>query len=628
MAKEPLVLHKKSYVKSMQKISNPKSQRLFCDSQLVFDKLVQNKVVGANVRVFTRSFVLAENWEVDTVYLDGKLSTEERQKFKLGIKPVEKKIGAKLKNAEYTSAQNFIFLQLFNDFQNDILDAILLGSDGEFNGESIIAIPKTRRQEIDEVLRPNWDKWLAGDQHISLVDVDVPYHNERAPRGDINARLIDRLKLGGYQSILWKLAQKNWLPGLFCNAGQVGIVGQTELLRDAVAHCVLDRHIPVFIEKPKVNTARSAEDFELATQIINEVIDVVDERLSLIPANSLRQKARELLTERTARAFRDYSHLCKQWEKILKANPDLKCILSGFSSGPTAMAMADSCKRADIKIAAFQHGITRELLAMAEERSIFYETCFSDVFFTMNEMSKKVTNENDQNKKSKIISSNWPSTFKRISKSRKKSGASFLFVSTNLYSGHRPNGVPPLNDQDLFTLEMGLVENVFSKVTNIINYKPYPAIRQLDKDPVINAVNAKVNMNVIGAHEELRYLMESYRLFITSRATSTVSWLVASGKPLVFIDHYCQARLSDSAKQAFSEAFFLFDQSKDNFAHELRNFLNRPFSEIEYEWDMKSSARCKVIKAFFNGKVADCQNKFFNDIREFCLNKTTEKTLV
>ena len=60
--------------------------RLFCDSQIVFEQMVKSGLVPESVTVFTRSFVLAENNRVNSVYLDEKLSSAERHKFKLEIK--------------------------------------------------------------------------------------------------------------------------------------------------------------------------------------------------------------------------------------------------------------------------------------------------------------------------------------------------------------------------------------------------------------------------------------------------------------------------------------------------------------------------------------------------------------
>ena len=138
----------------------------------------------------------------------------------------------------------------------------------------------------------------------------------------VNIRLADRLKLGGYEAVLWKIAQQNWLPDLFFNKGKIGIVGQTELARDIVACCVVNRHKPVFIEKPKVNASQSVPDVT-AVAVINEVVDIINERLSFIPAEPLQERAREMLLDRVEGAFGDYSRLSEEWQKILTAHPDL-----------------------------------------------------------------------------------------------------------------------------------------------------------------------------------------------------------------------------------------------------------------------------------------------------------------
>ena len=131
-----------------------------------------------------------------------------------------------------------------------------------------------------------------------------------------------------------------------------------------------------------------------------------------------------------------------------------------------------------------------------------------------------------------------------------------LFVSTNLYSGHKPNGVPPMDDSELCDLEMGLITRIFGQLNLDIHYKPYPAIRHLDPDPVLRAVSQQKNMSIVGTHQELRYLLGKYRLFITTKATSTVSWIVATGKPLLFIDHYCMHDCHMMQETHFLEASF------------------------------------------------------------------------
>ena len=602
------------------KIENKGLKRLFCDSQLAFDTLVANGLVDPNIQVLTRSFVLSNNQKVNTDYLDGRLSVAKRLSLKSKIKCLQDELNRELQRADFQGAHRLIFLQFWNSFQNDILDAILLCNDYDFGGTTIISVPRTGRPEIDQVLKPAWIDWFATCETSALVDVSVPYHNERAPRGEVVTSLRDRLMMVGFSGILWKIAKLGLLPDLFFRADKIGVIGQTELLRDAVIECLFDGCKPNFIEKPLLSNADIEPDIILARNMFDECEQLIQQGLALISNKFLRARASQIFIERLALDLGKYRFLLNEWQFKLSAYPDLRCILTGFGKGPEALSLATACRARGIRIAAFQHGITREILSNVEERSVFFETSFCDVFFTMNPTAAAVTKYYSIKQPVSVVAKNWPSPFKRLTEKPKKSSKPILFVSTNLYSGHRPNGLPPMSDGDLCNLEMGLVERVFGCLDLKIDYKPYPAIRQLDPDPVLSAVKRQRNMSVVGSHRDLRYLLSWYGMFITTKATSTVSWIVATGKPLLFIDHYCHARLSNDARDAFSKSFFLVDQRDVDFESRLKTFLERPFDEILEEWDSKSLQRLQTIEKFFGGKRKSQRNQIFDDIKHYCLN--------
>jgi len=593
---------------------------LFCDALTVYEKLLHDDLIAPDILVATRSFVMAQNMKKHCVYIDGQVSVDERKRFKFGIPDVEQRLIKQFDVFGISEPAKNIFLQFFNGFQNDILDAILLETVLEPDPQIIVAIPKTNRAHIDEVLRPCWIDWLDGIDRFELIKVDVSYHNERSPRGNVETGIFERLKLGSFEAIFWKIAQQKWLPETFFKANKIGVVGQTELAREGVVNCFAHGYKPVFLQKPKSVCAQIELDIELANTVIGACHSVIKERLSLISDGFLRRRAEQILTERLAIEFGKYKFFLTAWRQKLSAYPNLNCILSGYGKGPVTMALAEVCRERGIKIAAFQHGITREILENVEERRVFFETSFCDVFFTMNPVAAKVTKCFSVKQPVTIVAKHWPSPFDRVAIKPTKATKPVLYVSTNLYSGHKPNGVPPMNDYDLCDLEMGLVDRVFGGLDLEIDYKPYPAIRQLDPDPVLRAVNEKKNMSVVGAHQELRYLLGQYRLFITTKATSTVSWIVATGKPLLFIDHYCHARLSEDARDAFSQSFFLFDQRDVDFESRLKAFLKRPFDEILEEWDSKSLQRLQTIKQFFGGERKSHRNQIFDDIKHHCLN--------
>ena len=75
-------------------------KRLFCDSELVFNSLVEKGVITPDLPVFTRSFVLANNAAINNVYLDDRLSIRERQNFKAAISVTEKTLTNTIKANE------------------------------------------------------------------------------------------------------------------------------------------------------------------------------------------------------------------------------------------------------------------------------------------------------------------------------------------------------------------------------------------------------------------------------------------------------------------------------------------------------------------------------------------------
>jgi hypothetical protein len=597
-----------------------KTKILFCDALPVYEKLPYHKRTLPDVMVVTRSFVMAQKIKNYCVYIDENVSAGQRKHFKSGIPNVERRLIKQFNTSGVSEPEKNIFLQLFNGFQNDILDAILLETVLNLDSEVSVAVPKTNMAHIDEVLRPCWIDWLDGIDKFELINVDVSYHNERSPRGNVETGIIERLKLGGFEAVLWKIAQQSWVPETFFKANRIGVVGQTELAREGVVNCLLHAYKPAFIFKPKISPVQVECETRRAKAILDICEPIILDRLSLISSKFLRTRAKKLLSERLSAQLDQFDSFLAAWRKKIDTFPDLQCIISGYCKGPEAMALAEACHERGIKIASFQHGITREILQNVEERRVFFETSFCDVFFTMNPVAAKITKFHSVKQPVTVVAKNWPSPFKRIATKPKKAIKPMLFVSTNLYSGHKPNGVPPMNDSELCDLEMGLVTRVFGQLDVDIDYKPYPAIRYLDRDPVLKAVNEQKNMSVVGTHQELRYLLGQYRLFITTKATSTVSWVVATGKPLLFIDHYCHARLSEDARDAFLQSFFLFDQRDVDFESRLKTFLRRPFDEILEEWDSKSLQRSKTIEQFFGGEQERDGNQIFHDIWHHCLS--------
>ena len=123
---------------------------LFCDALPVYEKLLHDGLIAPDVLVVTRSFVMAQNMKKSCVYIDGNISIDQRKSFKFGIPDVEQQLIKQFHVSSISEPEKHIFLQLFNGFQNDILDALLLETVLEPGLEMIVAVPKTNRAHIDE----------------------------------------------------------------------------------------------------------------------------------------------------------------------------------------------------------------------------------------------------------------------------------------------------------------------------------------------------------------------------------------------------------------------------------------------------------------------------------------------
>ena len=135
--------------------------------------------------------------------MDDRLSISDRQTFKAEIPILEKKLRRKKAFFELSDSKKYVFLQCFNSFQSNILDAILLGQDADYDGPVAIVVPETGVPIVDEVVRPCWIDMLSSNSNVSLINVNIPYHNERSPRGNTQANIADRLRFGGLDAVLW-----------------------------------------------------------------------------------------------------------------------------------------------------------------------------------------------------------------------------------------------------------------------------------------------------------------------------------------------------------------------------------------------------------------------------------------
>jgi hypothetical protein len=88
-------------------------------------------------------------------------------------------------------------------------------------------------------------------------------------------------------------------------------------------------------------------------------------------------------------------------------------------------------------------------------------------------------------------------------------------------------------------------------------------------------------------------------ILVTTCATSTLSWPVMSGKPVVFINQKNKSPLTDEAHKSLSKGIFIFDADEQDFYKNIRDFLSQPIDEIERLWQEKEGLRKEMLKQYF-----------------------------
>ena len=163
---------------------------------------------------------------------------------------------------------------------------------------------------------------------------------------------------------------------------------------------------------------------------------------------------------------------------------------------------------------------------------------------------------------------------------------------------------------------------VFNKLSYKILYKSYPEEnkRYADKNPVLEEAKISKNIKLFTDIVDMRYFISNFKVFITSRATSTLSWLVFSNKPVIFINWINDNQLNQEAYESFSKGIFVFNSNDEYFYEKLFKFLSLPISEIESLYENKKEARTIMIKEYFSEYNYGAGNRIANFLGHKFLN--------
>jgi hypothetical protein len=175
----------------------------------------------------------------------------------------------------------------------------------------------------------------------------------------------------------------------------------------------------------------------------------------------------------------------------------------------------------------------------------------------------------------------------------------FIVYVANLYSNNHIYNPGLPNDYYYHSLKKCVVYDILGALKELCLLKLYPTHRYLDDDPFLNFMRLPLNVRVI-QYFEYRYLRAVGDVIICDSPQSTIGWAWSSRVPLLFLDLPSNPLLPEVA-EAFDQAIFRVDCSKDGWVGNVKRLLILPHEELLRRWKAKGPFRKAVEERYIFG---------------------------
>lgn len=478
---------------------------------------------------------------------------------------------------------------------------------------------------LNRLLNPPWDRLIArnGKAEVRSTEIAVPEFG-RSLGGD-RAGVLDRVRIVGLKRALYPAILSIWrlLPATW-GRGDIVILKDNELIKDAAlafaarGYRVSRAMLPTTLRRAELPDGLAARIHRHVGEEVRRAFTdwVLPDPLATI-IDEIEDNIRALAGEQLA--------AIEYWKIWFDARPTgRRCaILCNAPNGAIIAGLAVVARQRKVPLIAFQHGIRREIADTPIDMQINIENVVADLLITFSDRGAEVSNTSPY-RHGVSLAAGLPGDYYRTASRRRCGKAPILYVSTTLYLGNVQLLTATASDNLRARREVELIDRVFAAIPERVTYKPYPAIRYPDPDPIIVAARSCANVELFEGEIDLRYMLGEHRLLVTSGATSTVGWCALSGLPIVMIDWPDVQPLERAMRARFEEAFFLFDGGAPDLFDALREFLSRPIDEIERLATEKAAARAALLSEVFGAWGSGAGRRAVNAIeRQFFETRET-----
>lgn len=487
-------------------------------------------------------------------------------------------------------------------WQQTALHAIFLTED-EVNEPRLVIEPDLGDQQLSERVRFPWVELLQANPRCALFK---PKINAVGAGRDLQVEpLLVRVRIRGVGHIAWRLAERlsSILPA-HTSRGTLYFIKENELIREC-AMAFASRGYRIARLKLGGGGRDSPGEHRMVEQVVARLRDSLRERLIRIVPDFAFEPLVKMLRSRLSNQFHAYDDT-RRW---LTENAGLfekgrTAIITNFPTGGAMVALAEHAARSGVVFAGAQHGITREILDRPQNQ-VVYENLIAPYFLSISRKGEEITQQNAfVLPQRRTVSVGLPADYRRAGRpwlARWGSSRPPIIYAQMLGSaGPRFNGQLYRNDFRNYRNEARLLKDVFGRLPHRILFKPYPSVRYADPEPILDVARRVHNIEVDTTGINIRFLFASHRVIVVSVASSTLSWCINSGLPVIYIDPASYgARLSAEVRNIFEACAIYFDEGSPSFYELLREFLEQPIEAIEARWSRTADERRRRLGDYF-----------------------------
>ena len=472
----------------------------------------------------------------------------------------------------------------------------------DFEKRVVIIRVTSRDVRLNEELDSSLVGLLATNSHAAVFDVPIEEIHDAADPRPPAPDFWRRLSFSTLSTVLYRLLEKTVSAFNLCGPrGTVLVLRENEILKETAFRMACRGYFPRLMPLRRVQNAAALAVEDYAT--LEAKLHAAIER-EFGPFFSSRKIAAvsQVFTNILAGLWARYRDSLPVWRQTLDglAAYRLKTVFTNHLNDPELVGLHRVLRERNLPLVSFQHGVTIEFNPRMRCYDALFDSAASDIEVMFNETGVAVSQAGVY-RRGKSIAAGMPADYRRKGKIRGiGKPPPVWYISTALYLSNDGSLCEGVNDTDKAAFELRIINEVLAQQHHRVLYKPYPGRRYLDPDPVIAAASDAPNIMAFRSWIDLRYMIGSARLLITSRSFSTPSWCLMSGLPLIYIDIPEQTPLTPEARDAFAAGVFLFDAGASGFHEKLRTFLDHPITEIEREWEAKAPAREELMRRFIS----------------------------